>query len=167
MFLTLARRMARLDLSTLIYRPPPVAPSRPAHERTVVVWWAGRENNGDLMLLLAHLLTVSSEWRRARIQLKSVVDGPDEARVREREMTQLREEVRIEVQVQVIERPADAEIHQVIIDHSREAEFVFLGLRLPAPGEELEYAERMMPLLEGLPSTLLVRNESEFRGQLV
>ena len=32
---------------------------------TIHVWWGGFEHNGDLLLLLAHLLHSNSEWRGA------------------------------------------------------------------------------------------------------
>ena len=47
------------------------------------------------------------------------------------------------------------------------ADFVFLGMDTPEAGEEELYAARLLSLLDGLPSTLLVRNAGEFRGRLV
>ncbi len=166
-FLTLARRMARLQLSTLIYRPAAVPSTRPRQERTVVVWWAGRENNGDLMMLLAHLLTISNDWNRARIRLMSVVSGPEEGARRSRELAAMANEVRIDASVHVVERPEDADTLRVIREHSQQADFVFLGLGLADAGSEAAYARRILDLIEGMPATLLVRNESEFRGRLV
>ncbi len=165
--ITTSQHMARLDKSTLVYLPPVMKTQRPAHERTIAVWWAGRENNGDLMLLLAHLLTLSPEWSRARIQLKSIVDDEAQSAARSRELEQLLPETRIDLTVHVIEKPAERPVGQVIMDHSREAEFVMLGLGYPADGDVLTYATRMQELLEGLPATLLVRNAGEFQGRLV
>ena len=162
-----AQQMSHLDKSTLVYLPPVVKTTRPSHERTIAVWWAGRENNGDLMLLLAHLLTLSPEWGRARIQLKSIVDDEEESAARSRELEELLPETRIDLTVHVIAKPPERPVGQVIIDHSREAEFVMLGLGHPGGDAVLGYAERMAELLEGLPATLLVRNAGEFKGRLV
>jgi len=162
-----SQAMSHLGKSTLVYLPPVVKTTRLPSERTIAVWWAGKENNGDLMLLLAHLLTLSPEWARARIQLKSIVDDEADSAARSRELEQLLPETRIELTVHVIARPPDRPIPQVIIDHSREAEFVVLGLGHPDDDELLDYASRIAELLEGLPATLLVRNAGEFRGRLV
>jgi len=165
--ITTASQMSHLGKSTLVYLPPVVKTTRPSHERTIAVWWAGRENNGDLMLLLAHLLTLSPEWGRARIQLKSIVDDEEESAARSRELEELLPETRIDLTVHVIAKPPERPVGQVIIDHSREAEFVMLGLGHPGGDAVLGYAERMAELLEGLPATLLVRNAGEFKGRLV
>lgn len=163
----LSRRMTSVQKSTLVYLQPASPIRLSSRERTIVVWWAGKENNGDMMLLLAHLLTVSSEWRGARIQLKSVVNDEVQAAERSRELDQLLPDVRIDVSVHVIEKPPERPVAAVIAEHSRDAQFVMLGLGTPPPGEEAAYAERLSSLLEGLPATLLVRNAGEFQGRLV
>ena len=38
---------------------------RNSEVRTIDVWWSGTQENGDLMLLLAHLLMQSRRWRRS------------------------------------------------------------------------------------------------------
>jgi hypothetical protein len=38
-------------------------------------WWSGMQHNGDLMLLLAHLITRNPEWRDARIRVLSVASN--------------------------------------------------------------------------------------------
>ena len=39
----------------------------PGMTKRVDLWWGGLQNNGDLMLLLAHLLTLNAEWNDARV----------------------------------------------------------------------------------------------------
>lgn len=163
----LSAQMTTLHKSTLVYLPPAMVKRRGAGEQCIVLWWAGKQNNGDLMLLLAHLLTVSSEWRGARIQLKSVVDDEAQAAERSRELDQLLPEVRIDVSVHVIEKPAERPVRKVIAEHSQDADLVMLGLGTPPKGQEAVYAERMVELLEELPATLLVRNAGEFKGKLL
>jgi hypothetical protein len=38
----------------------------------VRIWWGGLERNGDLMLLLAHLLTRNPPWREASVKLLNI-----------------------------------------------------------------------------------------------
>ena len=42
---------------------------------TIVIWWRGRQN-GELMLLLAHLLTTNDAWRTHHIRLLRVIENP-------------------------------------------------------------------------------------------
>jgi amino acid transporter len=165
--LVLARKLEQLDKCTVIFRPSGDPEARPPGERSIVIWWAGRQNNGDLMLLLAHLLTVSVDWRSAKIQLKSIVNDADGAAERRRELATMIPEFRIDVDVDVIQRAPGSDTHALIRAHSKVADFVFLGMDTPEAGEEELYAARLLSLLEGLPSTLLVRNAGEFRGRLV
>jgi hypothetical protein len=55
----------------------------------------------------------------------------------------------------------------VIRKASLNADMLFLGMAVPEPGQEREYAEQLMTLLEGLPTAILVRNSSRFQGRLV
>ena len=168
----LARRMEKLNRCTLIYVPgqrtkAAPEPSRKRSRRVVMVWWAGRQDNGDLMLLLAHLMTVARAWRGARIVLKSVCADDEEAMLRRKEFETMLPEIRMEVEVDIVVRADAAETVEIIRSQSQIAQFVFLGLRLPEPGDEEAYAERIAGLLEGMPDTCLVRNAGRFRGRLV
>ncbi len=162
----LARRMNKLDKCTAIVRPG-VRPERKPGERPVVmIWWAGRQNNGDLMLLFAHLLSVSDNWRRARILLHSVCATEDEALRRRREFVQMLPEIRMDVAFEVMER-GDRKVADVIRERSMDADLVLFGLYVPEAGNELDYARRIDAMIDGLPPCALVRNAGRFRGRLV
>ena len=48
--------------------------------------------------------------------------------------------------------------------YSKNADVVFIGLRIPEPDTEKEYARRLMRLSEGLNTTIFVHNgDPEFR----
>jgi amino acid transporter len=169
--LVLARRVARLGKCTLIVVPseeskakakPGAKPKRP----TLMIWWAGRQNNGDLMLLIAHLLSGADRWRNARIVLKSVVADTEDAERRRADFAKMIPEIRMDVRVDIVLR-GDGDIREVIHSHSAPADLVFLGLGLPEAGEERKYADRLDLLLSGLPDAVLVRNAGEFSGRLV
>ena len=65
------RAVARVGKSTLIARMP--VGIEPAPEKRIDLWWGGLENNGDMMLLFAYLLSLNPEWDDARIVVRSVV----------------------------------------------------------------------------------------------
>ena len=67
---------------------------------TIDVWWRGRKN-GELMLLLAHLLKQNRDWRSRRIRLMRVVPS-EEAKADVLEHLQgLADEARIEIEARV------------------------------------------------------------------
>ena len=124
--------------------------ARPAKERVIDVWWRSNRT-GELMLLLAYLVTRSEEWEGARIRLLA---APDEGEDKETESAALKaklDEFRIEAQIQFIDQ-LDAE---AIVAHSRDAALVFLSFGIhggrfygPAGGD-------LASMLRGLPLVAL------------
>lgn len=163
--LGIIRRLTRLEKSCMVLVRGRAAP--PGDDRRIVVWWKGRESNGDLMLLLAHLLRLSQGWARARIDLMSIVDTEAAARELHDSQEHMLEETRINARVQVIVREAGRSVPDMIHQHSATADLVFMGLAVPEPDGEAEYASHLTTLLDGMPNCILVRNAGPFRGQLV
>jgi potassium/chloride transporter 4/5/6 len=163
--LGLVRRMTGLQKSSMIVRP--VKGSRTKGNGEIVVWWKGKQNNGDMMLLLGHLLNLAPGWHQNQLVLKSVVDSEEAGELVHRAFESMFPDLRMDVRLEVILRPDNQTHREVIRDASKNADLVFLGMAVPEPGEEAIYASVLMDLLDGLPSTILVRNASRFHGQLV
>ncbi len=138
-----------------------------SEEPEVHIWWGGLERNGDLMLLLAYLLTRNPEWRRARIRVLSVASNEMMQQATTRTLAALLPEIRIDAEVEVIPKSEAGSIAELIQERSRSADVVFLGLALPPEGQEQSYAERVYDLAEGLGNFFFVRNGSLFVGELV
>jgi len=163
--LRIMRSVAQLGKSTILAH---VVPSGgPGRRRRIDVWWRGRQNNGDLMLLLAHLLRLNQEWRRASIRVRSIVaDETEQAAMRD-SLTRLVAETRISASVNTIIKPADKTAVEVMHAQSHDADVVFLGLRIPEPGTEAAYGDRLYELVQGFRTAILVRNGSPFAGELI
>ena len=166
-FLRILRRLERLHKSIIIARPAAWAPARQGKERLIHVWWGGLQRNGDLMLLLAHLLTRNPEWRGAKICVMSIASNENTKKDTEAQLAHLLPEARIDAETRVLVKPKDSSVRQVIHSESSGADLVFLGLGTPELGDEESYAERLMELAEGLPTTFFVKNASLFVGELV
>jgi hypothetical protein len=69
--------------------------------------------------------------------------------------------------VDVIVKPPEESVQQVIRTESADADLVLLGLSRPEEGEEEAYARRLYDLVGGLRSFFFVRNNSLFIGDLV
>ncbi len=128
-------------------KDPRQAPSGP-----IDVWWRGREN-GELMLLLAHLLKLNRSWNTHRLRIMRIV--PDEAAVEEvtRHLSELAASSRIvaEPRVFVSNNPIE-----VIHRESKESSIAVLGFELPDEGDEAVFFQQMERLAKGIPRTLFV-----------
>ncbi len=139
----------------------------PGREKRIDLWWGGRQNNGDLMLLLAYLLSLNPEWSDAKIVIRAIARNEEERVEQEAGLKALLPEIRINAETQIIVKPSDQSVAEVIQGISRSASVVFLGLMEPEPGEEAAYAARLAALVEPLNTAIFVRNAGEFAGQLI
>ncbi|MCD4748634.1 MAG: amino acid permease [Thermoanaerobaculales bacterium] len=139
----------------------------PGREKRIDLWWGGRQHNGDLMLLFAYLLSLNPEWRDARIVIRAIARSEDERKEQEAGLKALLPEIRINAETQIIVKPPDQTLAEVIQHTSRGAAVVFFGLMEPEPGTEAEYARRLTALVEPLNTTIFVRNAGEFAGRLI
>ncbi len=158
-------RLEKLHKSLLIGRAPEIPTGR--GQRSVHVWWGGLQRNGDLMLLLAYLLTRNPEWRNARIRVLSMASNELMKAETERILEQLIPEIRIAADVHVFVKPPEESVAQVIHAESGEADLVLLGLATPKSGEEDAYAKRISELASGLRGFFFVKNSTLFMGNLV
>ena len=166
-FLRVIRPLSRLNQSLVIGRAEPLVPLQEGQRRTIDVWWGGLQRNGDLMLLLAYLLSRNTEWRNARIRILSMASNPMAKDQTERFLAKLIPEIRIAAEIEVMIKPEDMSVVEMIHEESADVDLVILGLALPGVGQEEAYAERIAELAEGLPSCFFVHNGSLFIGELV
>lgn len=131
------------------------------------IWWGGKKNNGDMMLLLAHLLSLNQDWRDTVININSVVISQEEKEATQESLDRMIREIRIEAESRVFLLESGQSMLELIKKESQSAEVVFMGLAEPKPGEEESYAERMISLVKDLPTVVLVKNSSYFAGELV
>ncbi len=165
-FLQIMRRIARLGKSTIICKTGSKAASA-KRSRQIDIWWRGREKNGDMLLLLAHLLSLNPEWRNAKIHIKSIARDEAEKQETEEGLARMIPEIRIQAETEVCLLQEGEAVADLIKKSSGSAEVVFMGLAVPAIGEEEAYARRMLSLVPDLPNAVLVKNASFFAGSLV
>jgi len=166
-FLRVARSLQQLKKSLLIGNIKYIAPLTLGRQKEIHIWWGGLQRNGDLILLLAYLLTCNNEWRNAKIIIMSIASSNLMKRKTENFLEQLIPEIRIEAEVHVILKDGDSSINEMIRTQSGNADLVLLGLAIPEVGEEESYAQKLTELVNGLDNFFLVRNGSVFLGELV
>jgi len=163
--LRLVRLMSHIRLSTILTRLPD--PKGPRRRDGIDIWWGGLQKNGDLMLLLVHLLRLNPEWRRARLRVRSIVSNTSEHDDALERLRALMDEVRIEGETDVLVQPEDRSLQEVMHEASRDADLVFLGLKVPDIEHELEYARQLQSLAEGFTASVFVRNGEPFAGKML
>jgi hypothetical protein len=163
--LRVMRALSRAGKSTLIARINWA--HEPGQQKMIDLWWGGLQNNGDMMLLFAYLLSLNAEWSDAKIFVRSIVGDEVERRQIAASLEDLIPEARIRAETQIIVRRPEQTIAEIIHTYSHGSDVVFLGLRDPEPGSEEAYAERLRELAGGLRTTVFVRNASEFAGSLL
>ena len=154
-FGALLRNLERLDRSVVVLRQTDDSASEDvAPFGTVDVWWRGRAN-GDLMVLLAHLMLSHPTWRGRKLRLLRVVQNRSAIEEVQSHLDRLLREARIvgKTKVVVSENPI-----QAIQTTSHNAAFVYLGMATPEEGEDEEFLNRIETLVGDLPRVALVRS---------
>ncbi len=163
--LEIMRTISKIEKNTLICRLRHIQKIR--LNRRIDLWWGGLENNGDLMLLLAHMMRMNTAWEKSRIKIHSIVESEEERVAQIESLLELIESVRIEAEAEVILRPPDTSIEDIITVSSIGADLVFMGLMIPEKDALDGYADWLIQFSEGLGSVIFVRNASRFSGSLV
>ena len=164
-YVQMLRELLHLDRSLLLVHSD--AERRLGEQRTIHIWWGGLPGNGGLMLLLAHLLLADPDWRDADVTLITVVDN-EAQRIRASESKErIIEDARIDATTEVILRQGRP-IAEIMHETSGDADLAIMGIGLPSSGDQADaFFERMNRMLEGMPTTLLVRSARTFRGEPV
>ena len=166
-FLRVVQPLKQLNRSLIIGKTNPLGTFCEGQRREIHVWWGGLKRNGDLMLLLAYLLTRNPEWRSARIRILSIASNELMKGQTERFLAQLIPEIRIQADVEVTLKSGEESVMEIMHRESAAADAVLLGLATPQEGDEESYAERLSELAAGFNNCFFVHNGSLFLGDLV
>ena len=128
------------------------------------LWWRGGSNNGNLMLAFIKFMRSSYEWRNARVRLIIINDKNDKKSVIERDAKQVLENMRMDVQIKVLNNQHDKRpVNMIIKAHSAKADLIFLGLADVREGQEMEFIERADYLYKDLGTVAMVNASSFFK----
>jgi len=165
-YLSVMRRMAALKKSTVIGKVSSDFNLKNS-SKTIHVWWGGLQRNGDLMLLLAYLLTKSPAWDDATIKLLRMVPDESAKEVAEAELRKLSTDSRIAAEPMIVVKEKDELFEHVLSRVSSSADVVFLGLNTPEKGEEEDYAKKLEIFAKPLKAVFFIKNSGIFQGQLL
>ncbi|MCA8920643.1 MAG: amino acid permease [Planctomycetes bacterium] len=133
-------------------------------KRRIDVWWRGHAN-GELMLLLAHLITRNWEWMGSEIRVLRVVDNDQGREPAAAALQGLIDSARVDATAVALVRDSRT-FTELLQTSSADASCVILGFELPAPGAEASFHTGFSAMLEGLPTVLLINSQAH-QGILV
>ncbi len=124
---------------------------------TIDVWWRG-EKNGELMLILAHLLVNNTGWRGRTIRLMRVIESEAGREDVLQHLISLTKSSRIDAvcEVHVGNEPAN-----IIQEISRDAAVVFLGFEVADEGRESDFIHHIRHFSGGLERIAFVSSAGE------
>jgi amino acid transporter len=146
-------RMLGMSLILLMDSGLPKGP-----KRRIDVWWRGREN-GSLMVLMAHLLTLNWEWSGAKIRLLRLIQEETGRWPATQALRELVDAARVTAEVEVL--VSEAPFPEVLHRHSADASVVLLGFNVPEESNALVFQNYFEEALSGLPTALLVCSSGE------
>jgi solute carrier family 12 sodium/potassium/chloride transporter 2 len=156
-FLDTVELLATFNQNLVLLKPGDMAPNR--QRRTIDLWWRG-EKNGSLMALFAYLMTLDRTWADAQLRILRIVRDATEEKESWRHLQELREHTRIEARLEIIK--TDESPPDVIAERSGPvADLVLLGMNAASGDEVRRYLEQVDPLLQRLPTTVLVWSNGE------
>lgn len=158
---TVAALMQR-DLNVLLLR---VDPKRGFGRREKLdVWWGNHQDNGGLMLMIAHFIQRNPAWARARVRVVTVVPDRSEILNRERALRRLLNAGRVRAEVVVMDGSLESRPPlEVLRTRSKHADLVLMGIA-PPTADAAAWTETQQEKTEDLGAVLFVSAASSARG---
>jgi hypothetical protein len=116
--------------------------------KRIDIWWRGEDTNGDLMLLLAYLIKLNGKWKKAVINIFSIVDSEETKHSMEQHIQYSIKEARIDAEIHVLIK-SDEDILGLLLEKSAKADLVFSGL-----ARNIRNFENYVPIIERIVEAL-------------
>jgi len=133
-------------------------PAQRRNTRRIDIWWRGMRN-GSLMVILAYLISLNSEWSGVKIRILRVVNSSEERTRAYGELKQLIEAARMDIAVEIIF--SEDNFPNLLRKHSASATVVFMGFQVDAGTDALRFQDSYGGLLAGMPATILIQSTGE------
>lgn len=129
--------------------------------KRIDIWWGGLKANGGLMIVLAHMLQRSVNWKNTEVNVKMLIRNEKAAQGTSENLSMLLKEMRVDHNEKVI-HDADRNFYEVLEENSKGADLVMLGMAIPAQIRDYQdYYESLSRKTKNLPSTLFVLASQE------
>jgi hypothetical protein len=133
--------------------------------RSIDIWWGGKERNSTLMLLIAYLMSSSGKWSRAKIRVNIIVNSAEVAAKSAVGLAHILSDSRVPADKNIIVKKSDTQsVADIMAETSAGADLVIMGLREPFADDGNNYIAHVNTFIERIGTVLMVRASTRFDG---
>jgi len=131
-------------------------------DKRIDIWWGGKDNNGDLMLLFSYLIRLNNKWDKTEVNIFSVVSSETEKIILESRIKSSLKEARIKAKVELIVQNG-RHFTEILHSTSEKADLVFLGLAKDI-ADPMAYSVNIDKMISKLKVVAFVQNNGMESG---
>ncbi len=155
--LQLMRRLVGLKKSSLFVKME--EEHRPGIRKRIDVWWRGRDRNGELMVLLAHIMAQSIYWEQVNIRIIRLLDSEEAVDGVKQDLMDLLQTARVEAEPTAVMKSAkDEPFISALKRVSVGTDLVLLGVAVPLAERIPQQADYLGEIMQLPLSIMLVRS---------
>ena len=128
------------------------------NRKIIDVWWRGHSRNGDLMLLLAHIISQDPTWDGASIRLLQILPRGEGREQTEAHLRALLDRVRVAAEPVIVVPPQDEPFPETVKSWSRQTDLTLLGMNRPEPEERERYGNQLNDWISAVGTVLLIHS---------
>ena len=128
------------------------------NRKVIDVWWRGRSGNGDLMLLLAHIIAQNPTWDGSSIRLLQILRRGEGRERTEAHLRALLDSVRVNAEPVVIVPPQDEPFPETVQTWSRQTDLTLLGMNRPDAEDRARYGNQLNDWVNAVGTVLLIHS---------
>ncbi|MCD4773242.1 MAG: hypothetical protein K8R41_07670 [Bacteroidales bacterium] len=161
-FVHLIKRLTDYDLNTLLLHYDKKKGF--GEYKQIDVWWRGGSNNGNFVLSLIKFITLSEEWRNAKVRLIIVNPVNEEMKNLYDDTAVILENVRLNAEIKIINNQIEQKsIFDIIKSESVNTDLTFLGIPEIEIGHENEFIKNINKLCNYVGTVILAKASSYFK----
>jgi amino acid transporter len=125
---------------------------------SIDIWWGDSGENNELMLMLAHLISSTSEWNQSRIRVLSMIDNPQGIEQAELGFKDFINKLNYDVEVKIVVNSRDLSITNMMANYSSTTDLTIVELGALTLGSESQFASNTFSLGNSLGTSLFVHS---------
>ena len=126
--------------------------------KVIDVWWRGQSGNGDLMLLLAHIISQNPTWEGASIRLLQILQRGEGREQTEAHLRALLDRVRVAAEPVAVVVPQGQPFPETVRIWSRDTDLTLLGMNRPDAAAREEYGSQLNDWISAVGTVLLIHS---------
>ncbi len=130
--------------------------------KQIDVWLRGGSNNGSLILSLLKSIHLSYAWHNAVVRILLITGNKQKKKKIRAGIKQLLNKQRMPAEIEIILKEKTDNVHDIIKNHSAEADLTMMGMAMVQVGKEKDFIERADSLYNDLGTLVLVKASSFF-----